>query len=100
VDGLVVAWSADHEGLASHPDHQGRPRRLWSSRFVQVGEFSDLVDFHWGALLAQFALAGPEPGDQLFAAGDRDWLMVDEDRFLLPYQRNAAEPVVQSLFHV
>ena len=87
----MVAWRADHEGFASHPDHQGRPRRLWSSQLVQVGELSDLVDFYRAALLAQFTLAGSEPGDQLFAAGDRDWLAVGEDRCALSFERDAAE---------
>jgi hypothetical protein len=59
---------------------------------VQAGELGDLVNFYRGTLPAQFAPAGPEPGDQLFAAADRDWLAVGEDRFLLPYERDSTEP--------
>jgi hypothetical protein len=84
------AVHADHEGLPAHGGHEVRPRGLWLSRFGEVGEAADLVDFHRAVALAPLTPAGQEPGDQLFAAGGRDWQAVIEDRLLLPFQRNTA----------
>jgi hypothetical protein len=51
------------------------------------------VGFHRGLLPAPFAPSRQEPGDQFLAAGGgRDWLAVVEDRFVLPPERDAAEP--------
>jgi hypothetical protein len=72
VDG-VVAGLADHEGFTPFPGHEFCPRGLWSSRCGQVGKLVDLVDLDAGALVAEFAPYAAEPGDQLFAGGDRGW---------------------------
>jgi hypothetical protein len=85
-----MAGRADYEGLSSPPGHELRPLGLWSSGACEVGELADLVNADLGPLVAQFAAARAEPGDQLlaFAAGRaRDCVAVGEDRFLLPPQR-------------
>ena len=92
-----MAGRADHEGLPAHGGHEVRPLGLRPSRPGEVGEGADLVDFHRGALLTPLAPACQEPDGQLLAAGSRDGLAVGEDRFLLPYQRDAAEPCDQWL---
>ncbi len=95
-----MAGRADYEGLSSPPGHELRPLRPWSSGGCEVGELADLVNADRGPLLAEFAAARAEPGDQLlaFATGRAgDCVAVGEDRFLLPPQRNAAEPCHQWL---
>ncbi|MDH2394112.1 hypothetical protein QCN29_36350 [Streptomyces sp. HNM0663] len=80
-----MAVRADHEGLAAPFGHQLRPRGLWSPRLVEVGKLADLVGLHRSETPAPLAPPRREPGEQLFAAdGDRGWLMVDDDRCLLP----------------
>src|SRR3984957_19167557 len=96
VDGLV-AGCADDEGLAPHFRHQGRPGGLLAAWPYQVGELSDLVAFHRGPGVAPFAFAVQEPGDDLPRARGRCWLAVGDDRFLLPFERDAAEPCGQWL---
>ena len=59
-----------------------------------------MVHLHLGAPPAPLAPATAEPVNQLLAlaaAGCLDWLAVIEDRFLLPLQRNTAEPCDQRL---
>ena len=91
-----MAGGADDEGLASFPGHQLCPRGLRLAWPCEVGEFSDLVGFHPGWLLAPLALPRQEPGDQFLAAGcGRALRAVGDDRFLLPPQRDAAEPCGQ-----
>lgn len=46
----LVAGVADHEGLAPHPGHERRPRRLVCAELVELGELADLVDLHLGRL--------------------------------------------------
>src|SRR5258708_29034793 len=95
-----MARRADHEGLSSPSGHELRPRGLWSSRACEVGELADLVNADLGRLLAELAAARTKPGDQLLAvAAGRAWdcVAVGEDRFLLPSQRDAAEPGHQRL---
>ena len=50
---------------ASHSRHEHCPRWLFRSRLAEAGEPGGLVDCHRRAVLAQFALPSPEPGDQL-----------------------------------
>jgi hypothetical protein len=58
-----------------------------------VGELADVVNVHLAGQRAHLAPSRQEPGDQLFAGGgDRGWLAVGEDRRLLPFERNSAEP--------
>ena len=92
VDGLV-AGTADHEGFPAHPGHELRPPGLCPSRPGEVGELADLVDFHVGRRLAVLTPPGAEPLDQLLAAGGRVGKAVGDDRLLLPFQRDATEPV-------
>jgi hypothetical protein len=97
VDGLV-AVRADHEGLAAPLSHQLRPRRLWSSRLVEVGQLADLVDFHRAVSPAPLAPSRREPGEQLFTGdGDRAWSAVGEDRCLLAL--NSRNLIEDPLFH-
>src|SRR5437867_4692302 len=96
VDGLV-AGDADDERLPAHLGHALRPRGLRASRPGEIGELADLVGFHGRVLLAPLAPARAEPGDQLLAGGSRDRRAVIEDRLLLPFQRDAAEPGDQRL---
>ena len=60
---LVVAGRADHEGLSPPSGHELRPRGLWSSRAGEIGELADLVNADLARLLAQFAAARTEPGE-------------------------------------
>lgn len=88
-----MAVRADQEGLAPHRGHELRPRGLWPPRAGEVSEFTDLVCLHRGASLAPLASSRRESADQLLAAdGDRGWLTVEDDRFPLPFQGDAAEP--------
>ena len=90
-----MAGNAHDEGLAPHACHQAGPFGLGRSRFAEVGQLAGLVCLHRGALLAPLAPAFEEPGDQFLAAGGRGWQAVVEDRFLLPFERDAAEPCDQ-----
>ncbi len=61
-----------------------RPRGLWPARLDEVGELAHLVNFHPFAPIAPLAPARQEPGDQLLAASDRDWVeSVDADPLAL-----------------
>jgi hypothetical protein len=51
MDGFMTV-AADHEGLPPLLGHVLCPRGLWLSRLGEVGEFSDLVDFHLVVVLA------------------------------------------------
>ncbi len=91
-----MAGGADDERFAPHARHQGGPSRLRRSRCAEVGQLADLVHLHRVALLAPLAPAAQEPGDQLLAAGGRqDRQAVIQDRFLLPFERDTAEPCHQ-----
>ena len=87
--------AADHEGFASHSGHELRPFRLWSPRGCEFGEFADVVHLHFGPLLAELAPTREEStiSSLAFAPGAvRGWLAVVEDRLLLPFQWDPAEP--------
>ena len=91
-----MAGGADDEGLASFPCHELCPRGLRLAGAGEVGEFSDLVGFHRGWLLAPFALPCQEPGDQFSLAGPgRVLRAVADDRPFLPPEGDAAEPCDQ-----
>ena len=87
-----MAGGADHEGLAPLGGHELRPSGLRPSWLAEVGEFADLVDFHVGPRVRSTRTAGQEPGDQFLAADGPGGKAVGDDRLLLPFQRNAAEP--------
>ena len=89
-----MARLADHQGLALSFHHERRPRGLWPSRSVgEIGECTDLVNFHLGPLIAEFAPTRLQPIDQLFAAGcERDRRAVHQERPFAPFQRDAPEP--------
>ena len=90
----VVAGSADHEGLASPLGHELRPRGLWPSRLGEVGELADLVHLHLGPC-ARTARSGPRRSrwiSSLLRRVRRGGEAVDEDRLLLPFERDPAEP--------
>ena len=67
----VMARRADDERLASFLCHDGGPRWLVRSRFPEFVESGDLVDYHRGAGLAEFAFPLAEPRKQ-FLAGAAD----------------------------
>jgi hypothetical protein len=61
--------------------------------FAEAGQFTDLVDNHRGGVLAQLTPPRQEPPEQLFAwGGHRPRNTVDEDRVLVAYERDPAEP--------
>jgi hypothetical protein len=62
-----MAVGADHEGLSASSCHKGGPPGLGWSVGVEVGQLADVVDLHMSGLLAEFALAFEESGDQLLA---------------------------------
>jgi hypothetical protein len=66
---VVAAGTADDEGLAPFPGHEGRPRWLARPGRAELGEFGDVVDCHRGAVVAQLAPPPAEPVDQLLARG-------------------------------
>src|SRR5205823_6274791 len=69
---------------------------LWLSRSCEVCELADVVYLEFCPLFTEFASSRAEPGNQLLASdSDRGWLAVVEDRFLLPFKRDAAEPCDQ-----
>src|SRR5690348_45530 len=88
-----MAEFADHEGLALAHSHQVHP--CWpfrSSRFVEIGEFADVVDLQSFSSLAHLALPGQEPVNQLVAPGSgHDGLAVVDDSFTLSLERDPAE---------
>ena len=49
---VVMAVSADGEGLAPHFGHEGRPRGLARSRLAEPGEGGDVVDGYHRAVFA------------------------------------------------
>ena len=56
---VLVAVFADHEGLAFTHGHQPYPRwPIWLSWFVEVGEFTDVVDLKAHPSLAELAPSG------------------------------------------
>ena len=67
-----MAGTADDEGLAPFPGHEGRPRWLARPGRAELGESGDVVDCHRGAVIAQLAPPPAEPANQLFARGV-DW---------------------------
>src|SRR6266705_295053 len=89
---MVVAGSADDEGLASPLGHERGPRGRWLSGRVEVGEFTYVVCLYVGRALADLAPVGEKPCDQLFTTGGRQGLAVGEDRVPLPLEWYAAEP--------
>ena len=66
-----MAESADHEGFAPHPSHEGRPRGLARPGLAEVREPGNLVDGHCGAVLAQLAPLLTEPFGQLPGRADK-----------------------------
>src|SRR5437660_12793417 len=66
---VVVAGTADDEGLAPFPGHEGRPRWLARPGLAELGESGDVVDCHRGAVIAQLAPPPAEPARQLLARG-------------------------------
>ena len=64
----------------------------------EVGEPGDVVHLHLAAVLAQLARIPQEPGNDLLAGvGVPAGSAVDDDRVLLPFEGNAAEPCDQGL---
>jgi hypothetical protein len=93
-----VAGRAGHQGLAAHSGHELCPRGLRLPRCGEVCEFADLVHLHPGRFAAEFASSLPQSPQQLCAGAagdDRGGEVVGEDRFPLPFERDAAEPCDQ-----
>ena len=89
----VVAKAADHEGLAPHLCHAGRPPGLVRAGFPEAGEFADLANQHLARFPAHLAPSFQEPMDQLLPrAGDRLGGVVGEDRVFFPDEGDPAEP--------
>ena len=102
-----MAVLTDHESLASPLDHDCHPfGRCLLVPLDEIGEFANLVNLHRLRAPAYLTTAHKESGDQLLVT-DRlaDQLAfcmglftVDQDRILLPSQRNTPEPCDQWLF--
>src|SRR5215472_10584847 len=71
---------------------------LPAARLVQVSELADMVDFEVYRAVADLAMPGHEPQDQLVAPGaGHDWPLVGEDCCALPGERDPAEAGYQWL---
>ena len=89
---VLVAGSADDEGLAPHSCHERGPRGLARSRFAEAGELGDVVYRHGRAVLAQLAPPLAEPVNQLpVGRGWRDRGGVTDDRAPVLPQADPAE---------
>lgn len=88
-----MAVFADHEGLAFTHGHQTYPLRPFRpSRFVEIGEFADVVDLQSVPSLAHLTLPCQEPVNQLVALDSgHDGLAVGDDGFALSLERDPAE---------
>src|SRR5206468_11136931 len=93
---VVMAGGADDEGFASSSGHDCCPRGLGRAEWSEIGEGADVMDVHGSGLLAELALSRKESGDDFLAGmGDSARAAVVDDRGLLPFQGDAAEPCDQ-----
>jgi hypothetical protein len=77
---ILVATTADHQSLAPPLGHEVHPGGLLTStRPIEVGELADVMNLQVRPGVADLAILGEEPVDQLVApsAGD-DRLVVGE----------------------
>jgi hypothetical protein len=93
---VVVARRADHEGFAPPFCHEPGPGWLAVSGACEVGEPGDVVHLHLAAVLAQLAPVPQEPGNDFLAGVNAPaGSAVGDDRGLLPFEGDAAEPCDQ-----
>lgn len=90
---MVVAATADDQGLAPPHRHQAHPGGvLTAARLVQIGEFADVVDFQIRCSLADLTAPGEEPMNQLVAFGaGHDRLLVGEHGRADSFERDPAK---------
>ena len=83
---VLVAGTADHQGLASPFGHELYPSGfLPLARPVEVGELADVMDLQLLGCSAQLAAPGHEPVDQLVSlGGGQNGSAVCQQRRLLP----------------
>src|ERR1700741_2366793 len=92
----VVAVAADHEGLAADLGHGPGPFGLRLAGLVEVGELADVMHLDAVRSPAELASSLGEPSDQLLVRVEGPGAQaVGEDRRLLPFERDAAEPCDQ-----
>ena len=90
---VSVAAVADHQGLTTPFHHRLYPYGLVRTGLDEVGELVDVM--HLDAIRLPAELASPlqQPFDQLLVGIERSVrLTVDDDRCLLPFERDPAEP--------
>jgi hypothetical protein len=96
--GLLVVDVADHPGLAAPFHHLLYPYGLVRTGLDEVGELVDVMHLDAIRSPAQLASSLQQPLDQLLVGVERSvWLTVDDDRCLLPFEGDPAEPCDQRL---
>src|SRR5688572_23967462 len=94
----LVAAVADHQGLPTPFGHLLYPYGLVRTGLDEVGELMDVMYLDAIHSPAQLASSLQQPLDQLLVGIERPMrLAVDDDRRLLPFESDPAEPCDQRL---
>jgi hypothetical protein len=97
----LVTCSADDQSFASASGHPSDPRRFFALPWsVQVGEFTDMVNFTVLRAATQLAYLCQKALHHLTATIEYGFGVIVEDGVFLPSQLNASEPRYQGMFHI